>query len=48
LNINEIGNARQTMFNVKMNKVEDTVGGKTTLDKKGNNRNKNLIIKILN
>ena len=36
------------MFNVKMNKVEDTVGGKTILDKKGINRNINLIIKILN
>ena len=24
------------MFNVKMNKVEDSVGGKSTVDKKGN------------
>jgi hypothetical protein len=36
LNINEIGNARQTMFNVKMNKEEDSVQGKSKIDTDGN------------
>ena len=35
LNINEIGNARQTMFNVKMNKEEDSVKGKSKIDTDG-------------
>jgi len=39
LNINEIGNARQTMFNVKMNKEEDSVQGKSKIDTDGKYKN---------